>query len=235
MPANPSLLGEAPDIATGGKLEVRLSDITPTELLKTLGPIANGGTAHVPCGSCTACCYYGRTDVNPAEETLASLSVLQMEEDAKGLYLKRREDGGCIHLGANGGCAVWEHRPRVCRAYDCRPMGMAGLAPCAVASHAAPVWEFRVETPLDRAIVMAAKLAAQPYFAASQTGAPDPEGNALTTILKGIFDHLPRTRRLVAAFDALPESEQRKFTEMSYKADKAEMESANASRNEYAE
>jgi Fe-S-cluster containining protein len=167
--------------------------------------------ASVPCGSCTACCWYGRTDVKPEEEELEDLAALQMLEDEKGFYLAQRGDGGCIHLGINGGCEVWEHRPRVCRAYDCRVMGMAGLAPTASKGHTAPVWEFPIEKPMDRAILLAARIAALPYLQASQQGTPDPSGSALVAVLKGIYEHLAYARKLIASYDALPPDERIKF------------------------
>jgi hypothetical protein len=214
VPANPSLLGQTIDLATGDALEVRRSDVTPTQLLKALAPLATGGSAHVPCGSCTACCWYGRTDVRPEEETLATLAALRMEEDERGLYLQRRADGGCIHLDPHGGCGVHAHRPRVCRAYDCRVLGLGGLAPAASRGHVAPVWDFPLETPLDRAILLAARLATHPYIEACQKGEADPPGNVLVAILKGIYDQLPYARKLIAVYDALPEEEQRKFQEL---------------------
>jgi Fe-S-cluster containining protein len=35
-------------------------------------------------------------------------------------YLILRQDNRCAHQEADGGCGVYEHRPRTCRVYDCR-------------------------------------------------------------------------------------------------------------------
>jgi len=90
-------------------------------------------------------------------------------------------------------------------------MGIAGLTPNASNGHTAPAWEFPLVTPLDRAIVLAARIAALPYIEAAQTGKPDPPGNALVAVLKGIFEHLPYARKMIAAYDALPPEERQKF------------------------
>ena len=198
-----SLVGQAQDLATGNLLDVRRSDVTPSQLLTKLGKVADGAAASVPCGSCTACCWYGRTDVKPHEESAENLEHLQLEQDAQGFYLKHREDGGCIHLSADNGCMIHAHRPRVCRAYDCRVLGLAGLAPASSPGHTAPAWQFPLSTPLDRAIVLAAHMAAQPYMEACQKGEPDPPGNVLTIILKGTYENLPEARAAIAACDRM--------------------------------
>jgi Putative zinc- or iron-chelating domain len=66
----------------------------------------------VPCGSCTACCWHPNIDVDPAADDLSRLSW-EEREDGK-CYLRKREDGACVHLGPQG-CTVYEHRPQACR------------------------------------------------------------------------------------------------------------------------
>lgn len=202
-------MDEAIDIATGGMLNVWRSDITPTQLLKTLGPVADRkANANVPCGTCTACCWYSRTDVRLEDESPDDLPFLQLERDEMGYYLAHRPDGGCIHLGEHGGCSVHGHRPLVCRAYDCRVMGLAGLAPVASPGHVAPVWEFPIETPLDKAIIVAARQAGKPYMDAAMMHTPDPPGNLIVEIMKGIYEYLPTARHLVHMFESMPVEEQ---------------------------
>jgi hypothetical protein len=204
------------DLATGGTLEVRRADITPSQLLATLGPVADRkAPANVPCGTCTACCWYSRTDVKLEDEKPEDLLFLDMECDEAGYFLKHRPDGACVHLGANGGCSVHAHRPLVCRAYDCRVMGLAGLAPVASPGHVAPVWEWPLETPLDKAIIVAARHAGKPYIDACTTGTPDPPGNVMVAIMKGIWEYLPTARAMVALFDSMPIEEQMRLAEAS--------------------
>jgi hypothetical protein len=61
--------------------------------------------------------------------------------------------------------------------------------------------------------MIAARVAAQPYMDACIKGEPDPPGNALVAVLKGIYENLPQARKTVAMFDALPTEEQRKVAE----------------------
>ena len=202
------------DLATGGTLKVRRADITPSQLLATLGPVADQkAVADVPCETCTACCWYSRTDVQPAQENPEDLAYLQLEHDEMGYFLAHRPDGACIHLGETGGCMVHPHRPLVCRAYDCRVMGLAGLAPVSTAGHVAPVWEFPLETKLDKAIIIAARHAGKPYIDACMTGTPDPPGNVIVAVMKGIWEYLPSARTLVDMFDGMPVDEQMRFAE----------------------
>jgi hypothetical protein len=196
-------IGAALDAATGDLLDVRYAQVTPTELLREMGKVADRiQPADVPCGSCRACCWYGRVDVNPDEEKPEHLAHLQMDRDEKGYYLRHGEDGACIHLGEKG-CTVHKHRPLVCRAYDCRIMGLAGLAPVSAKGHPSPVWHFPIVTALDRSIVLAASIASAPYMQAAKDGLPDPEGNVLVAVLKGIHDNLPKARAEVARQDAM--------------------------------
>jgi len=204
------------DLATGGKLQVRRADITPSQLLATLGPVADRkANAEVPCGTCTACCWYSRTDVRLEEETPEDIAFLKLERDEQGYYLAHREDGACIHLGENGGCSIHGHRPLVCRAYDCRVLGLAGLAPVSTAGHVAPVWEFPLETPLDKAIIIAARQAGKPYIDACTTGTPDPPGNILVAIMKGIWEYIPAAHAVVSMYESLPVEEQMRLAEAS--------------------
>ena len=74
----------------------------------------------VPCNGCDACCWHPIIKVDPGEEPPENLDHLALEPHPDGgLALKRRADGACIHLDADG-CGVYEYRPRGCRVYDCR-------------------------------------------------------------------------------------------------------------------
>jgi Fe-S-cluster containining protein len=57
------------------------------------------------------------------------------------LVLQQRADGGCVHLGDRG-CTIHEHRPAVCRSFDCRAFAAMGLAEYCDPNHKTPDWEF---------------------------------------------------------------------------------------------
>jgi Fe-S-cluster containining protein len=71
----------------------------------------------VPCNGCTACCS-GPIVLHAAfGDDVASYRTKFV--DGAGYVLEQREDGSCIYRQGNG-CAVWERRPAICRAFDCR-------------------------------------------------------------------------------------------------------------------
>lgn len=73
----------------------------------------------VPCGSCTLCCH-GKVFLFPGEDANGLRVVQDRRIDGKILRrLVTKPDGDCIHLG-DGGCTVYEIRPRICRVFDCR-------------------------------------------------------------------------------------------------------------------
>jgi Fe-S-cluster containining protein len=55
-----------------------------------------------------------------------ALSVQDLDERvvrwnyARPYQIAQREDGYCVHTREGGGCSIYERRPGVCRAYDCR-------------------------------------------------------------------------------------------------------------------
>lgn len=79
-----------------------------------------GSTDTLHCDGCTACCRWGAVVLqlnDRAEdyetEALADLTIL-----------KRQADGRtCWYLGDKG-CTIYEKRPTVCRAFDCRVYGL---------------------------------------------------------------------------------------------------------------
>lgn len=73
----------------------------------------------VPCAGCTLCCH-GKVFLSPGEDA-TNLRVV-MDTMVGGSRMRRlvtKPDGECIHLGVDG-CTVYEHRPRICRQFDCR-------------------------------------------------------------------------------------------------------------------
>ena len=100
-----------------------------------------GDAGPVPCGGCSACCYYDGIPVDKKSDR-RRLPYLLTERDADGgLVLQRRADGACAHLGARG-CTVYQHRPSACRSFDCRAFGAMGLVEHCDPNHRIPDWEF---------------------------------------------------------------------------------------------
>jgi Fe-S-cluster containining protein len=74
------------------------------------------------------CCYNPRIEIDRSKESPERLARLDLVPDEYGdVKLRKRADGACVHLGEDGRCTVYEHRPTVCRTYDCRPGSMQGF------------------------------------------------------------------------------------------------------------
>ena len=121
---------------------------------------ALGGEAasDVPCDGCTACCTSSQfVHIGPDEtETLAHIPnrlLFPAPRMPKGnLVLGYDEHGHCPML-VDGGCSIYEHRPRTCRTYDCRVFPAAGMTPDAdkpaIARRTAR-WRFAYPAEVDR-------------------------------------------------------------------------------------
>lgn len=113
--------------------------------------------SEVPCGTCTACCTSSQfVHIAPDEtDTLAhvprELLFPAPRMPAGHLLLGYDEHGRCPMLG-EGGCSIYEHRPRTCRTYDCRVLPAAGVAPDdkPLIAERARRWRFAHPTPDDR-------------------------------------------------------------------------------------
>jgi uncharacterized protein len=104
-----------------------------------------GDAGPVPCAGCFACCYYEGITVDKKRDN-RRLPHLLTERNADGelVLQRRRADGACVHLGEEG-CTVYEHRPAVCRAFDCRVFAAMGLVERCGPDHQLPDWEFTAE------------------------------------------------------------------------------------------
>jgi Fe-S-cluster containining protein len=145
----------------------------PTELLRIWADAAararqgKPAAMPVPCNGCTACCYQ-RVNINPARESVDELSQhLDVVRDEHGYFLRRRDDGACMHLGPEG-CTVYAHRPRACRAFDCRIFALPGNGASFPISedgkHTTPSWEFDIRSERDAVIRDAFLLGAAPWL-----------------------------------------------------------------------
>jgi hypothetical protein len=95
----------------------------------------------VPCGTCTACCYYPGIPVDEKRDRRRLPHLLTERKRDGELVLRQRSDGACVHLGGEG-CTVYEHRPAVCRNFDCRAFAAMGLVERCDPNHQTPDWEF---------------------------------------------------------------------------------------------
>jgi Fe-S-cluster containining protein len=199
--------------------EVRAARITPRRLVgELLAAVAADADArrveiNVPCSGCVQCCYWPRVDVEPKSESPEDLRHLAVVQDEKGWHLRKREDGACVHLGP-AGCTVHAHRPRACRAFDCRVAGLGeALFPIAE-GHYAPSWFFRRDDREDQAILVAAKIGTLPLIAAlMKDGSVSSFAELVGAILTGIRKHLPLARQLVEQVRRLPDAERAKLAE----------------------
>ncbi len=79
----------------------------------------------VPCASCTACCRGNQTVAllpvfgdDPARYPPSSLHRTMYSGEER-IALKVQANGDCVFL-RKGKCVVYDHRPAVCRNFDCR-------------------------------------------------------------------------------------------------------------------
>jgi Fe-S-cluster containining protein len=125
--------------------------------------------ADVPCDGCTACCRASQfVHVEPDEtDALAHIPAELLfpapRRPAGHMLLGYDEHGWCPML-VDGGCSIYEHRPRACRTYDCRIFAATGVElEEAQADVAARVrrWVFTFETEEDTALQDAVRAAAR--------------------------------------------------------------------------
>lgn len=79
--------------------------------------------AIVPCNGCFECCKRGSIFILPEEgddpekyKTVQSFDRIAQKER---LMLDHKPNGDCIYLG-EAGCTIYDDRPVLCRAFDCR-------------------------------------------------------------------------------------------------------------------
>ena len=86
----------------------------------------------VPCDGCTACCTSSQfVHIGPDEvDTLAHIPAVLLfpaPRLPKGHVLLGYDQHGRCPMLTEGGCSIYEHRPRTCRTYDCRVFPAAGV------------------------------------------------------------------------------------------------------------
>lgn len=183
--------------------------------LRTTQRITNGdptAATKVPCGTCQSCCFHKRVEVREGDD-LAHLDT-EPDPETGGLKLRKRADGGCIHLGPKG-CSVYEHRPAVCRQYDCRAYSLIGMVvkyPDAIGNtHNAPVWNFGVPRTRDEKIfLLALRLAVVRHMR------DNPDWNADTALRAALTnwrEERDTATQMFAEFEELTPAQQRTFGE----------------------
>jgi hypothetical protein len=200
------------DRSTGEVFELRDARLSPRQLWRMWeaslrqefqrrksGDLTLEVSVPVSCAGCTACCFFHRVLVYPANEAPEDLAHLELEEDEIGWKLKQREDGGCVHLGPEG-CTVWEHRPSACRTFDCRVTAIAGAPLVVAAGHTAPLWSFDTTHVKDEAVVAVARKITELAMEASLTNDQPIDGTKLIGgiilgIGKGLTNALKQARQ----------------------------------------
>lgn len=138
--------------------------------------LAGAGESDVPCGSCTACCRSSQfVHIGPDER--ATLAVIPQEllfpapRLPRGHVLLGYDERGHCPMLIDGGCSIYDNRPRACRVYDCRVFAATGVAPLDKPAVAERVrqWRFSFDHPDSRPIFEALQAAA----AALRTLPPD--------------------------------------------------------------
>jgi Fe-S-cluster containining protein len=80
----------------------------------------------VPCNGCRACCKNQAVCLFPEDEPNFDVFELRTVtvDGALLTMLKLKPNGECWHLGSNG-CTIYDRRPVMCKAYDCRKQFLA--------------------------------------------------------------------------------------------------------------
>jgi len=125
----------------------------------TVTVAAGVADADVPCGTCTACCRAGWfVHVAPDEaEALRRIpAALRFPAPGRppGHVVVPHDDRGRCPMLTDAGCSIYEHRPRTCRAFDCRVFTATGLRPdddgAVDVARRADAWRFDTSADEDR-------------------------------------------------------------------------------------
>ena len=99
-----------------------------------LGAIRDHEPSAVPCDGCTACCTSSQfVHIDPDEaDALAHVPAALLfpaPGRPRGHVLLGFDERGHCPMLVEGGCSIYEHRPRTCRTYDCRVFAATGIEP----------------------------------------------------------------------------------------------------------
>jgi Fe-S-cluster containining protein len=216
-----SLIGQA----VGTAVDPRSGKQFPTRFGGRLGEFMrekpDPAGVQVPCNGCVACCYHPNVDVEPAHERPEDLAHLDIVQHADGGFaLRKREDGACVHLGPSG-CTVYAHRPRACRAYDCRLFSVIGLVDHYDGDQIPPAWIFEASSKADRVRELALRLAAGRYISTHPNWT---SAQVLAATGEGFREMLPQAGQLVEKADSMSSAERNAIWEASQRALRKEIE-----------
>lgn len=132
--------------------------------------LGKGSENQVPCGDCVGCCtssYF--IHVGPTETQALRLIPKQICVAAPGMpvgnvLMGHSPDGACPLL-QHRTCTIYNHRPKTCRAYDCRVFAAAGITAGgedkSAINQRVRTWRFDYPTESDRKAHQAVKAAAR--------------------------------------------------------------------------
>jgi Fe-S-cluster containining protein len=192
---------------TGEQVEARHAGMTYSEASRYATDRADKPN-EVPCNGCRACCHGSRIEVDTSKEPPERLKHLDLVPDPHGdMRLRRREeDGACVHLGERG-CTIYEHRPEVCRSYDCRMWSRIGIRRTYDTPHGAvlePAWLFDIETRNDEIEEIVAGMLAEGF---QENGIPE-NPHEFSSLLQTAYSRLKRkTREAFDQFDKMTPEE----------------------------
>jgi Fe-S-cluster containining protein len=101
-------------------------------LADTAAVVRGEAAADVPCAGCTACCRSSQfVHIEPDEsDTIAHIPpalLFPAPQRPPGHMVMGYDERGHCPMLVDGRCSIYEHRPRTCRAYDCRMFAATGV------------------------------------------------------------------------------------------------------------
>jgi Fe-S-cluster containining protein len=102
-------------------------------LLGFQSSLRNGTDNQVACGDCVGCCsssyfiHMGPDETDALRHLPKDLAIPAPGMAPGNLLIGYQPDGRCPLLGADHRCNIYSHRPKTCRAYDCRIFAAAGI------------------------------------------------------------------------------------------------------------
>jgi len=96
--------------------------------------LREGTDNEVACGDCVGCCsssyfiHVGPTEKDTLRHLPKDLAIPAPGMEPGNLLIGYQPDGRCPMLGEGNRCTIYSHRPKTCRAYDCRIFAAAGIA-----------------------------------------------------------------------------------------------------------
>ncbi len=162
-------------------------------LARTMAVLRERAEADVPCDGCTACCASSQfVLVEPDEHEVRAHVPAELLFPAPGApdgfsVLPYDEHGRCPMLGAEG-CSIYDHRPRTCRAYDCRVLAAAEVdvhVDTPAVARRVDRWRFGIDGDDDRRDLVAVRAASrflEHHAAELPGGGPPPTQRAALAV-----------------------------------------------------